>query len=83
MMIELRIMLLKTQGLATLYKKQMESSTTLGDGTVWPDTTALPVYPITNCSITNVAELSFNGRSADWAVTVRGVYLINSALWDG
>lgn len=81
-LISLRITLLKTQGLAALYKAQMEASALLGDGTVRPDASSLPPYEITNCAIESIAELTFNGESADFAVNIRGYYLVNASLWD-
>jgi hypothetical protein len=73
--------LLKTQNLSDLYKKQMESSTLLGDGTVRPDATILSPFPIGNCSIMGVDELLFNGSVAGYAVKLAGYYIINTSLW--
>lgn len=80
--ITLSINLLKTNGLADLYKQQMENTTALGNGTVKPDTSALGVYPIVNCAIASVRELSFAGTDAGFVVTIRGYYSVNNALWD-
>lgn len=81
MMFTLTLNLLKTQGLAGLYKQQMETLATIGDGTVYPDNTTLPVYQIANCAIESVRELDFSGDDAVYAVTCKGYYLVNSALW--
>lgn len=82
MMITATIHLLKTQQLASLYKAQMELQSLIGDGTIRPDAVTLAPYPIINCSIQAVRELGFAGDDADYAVTVRGYYLVNSSLWD-
>lgn len=74
--------LLKTQPLAAAYKAQLETLASLGNGVVRPDTTALGVYPLTNCAIENVETLRFNGEDAGWVVTVKGYYNINAALFD-
>jgi hypothetical protein len=81
-MITLTIHLLKTQGLASLYKSQQETSSLLGSGVVRPDSVALSAYDIVNCAIASVRELKFNGEDAGFMVTVRGYYLVNSNLYD-
>lgn len=81
-MIEVTVHLLKTQSFADLYKKQMEASSLLGNGVVWPDTTTLSTYEILNCGIKSVRELPFNGTSPEWVVTIGGYYLVNSSLWN-
>jgi hypothetical protein len=81
-MITLTLNLLKTQGLAGLYKSQVETSALLGNGVVRPDSVALPAYDITNCAIESVRELKFSGEDAGYAVTVKGYYLVNSSLYD-
>lgn len=73
--------LLKSQGLSDLYKKQMELNALIGDGVVRPDAATLGTYQIYNCAIESVRELDFSGASPDFAVTVKGFYVINNALW--
>lgn len=80
-MVTLTINLLKTQGLAAQYKRQMETQTVLGDCVVRPDTKALPPYDLVNCALESVRELSFSGEDAGFSVTVRGYYNINSSLF--
>ena len=82
LVVNLSAHLLKSQPLSDLYKQQMESSALLGDGTVRPDTTTLSPYPLVNCAIQNVRELNFNGKDAGYAVSIKGYYVINSALWN-
>lgn len=74
--------LLKTQGLADLYKQQMESLSTIGDVTVRGDASTLGDYPVTNCGIQTVRELPMSGEDAGFVVTVKGYYAINSQLWN-
>jgi hypothetical protein len=73
--------LLKTQGLAAAYKAQMELIATIGDITVTPDTSVLPIYNFTNCAIQSLRELNFAGDDAGFVITLRGYYNINSQLW--
>lgn len=84
MMCSIRMHLLKTQGLSTQYKSQMESNSQLGAGTVRPDVGpgGLVPYSVVNCAIESVEALDFSGESADFIVTVKGFYQINSALFD-
>ena len=82
MMVTCTIHLLKSQGLGPLYKAQMELNSLLGDGVVRGDSTVLPPYMITNAAISTVAELAFAGDNADFGVTVRGYYLLNSSMFN-
>lgn len=79
--VEMRVMLLKTQALAGLYKAQYETATVLGDCTVRSDSALLPVYQFTNCAIRSVPNLEFDGSNADFPVIIGGYYQINSSLW--
>ncbi len=81
-MITLTVHLLKTQALASQYKAQMENTALLGNGVVRPDSVALPAYDIVNCAIESVRELNFSGMDAEFAVTIKGYYLVNSSLFD-
>jgi len=78
--------LLKTQNLAALYEKQRQTNTFLGNGQVYPDVSqasgGVPIYPVNNCAIRNIRELSFAGEDAGFVVTIGGYYLINSALFN-
>lgn len=80
--ISLVLNLLKSQPIADLYKKQMESDARLGGGTVRPDASPLSPYEIINCAIEGVRELDLSGDSAAYAVMVKGYYNVNNALWD-
>jgi hypothetical protein len=79
----LRINLLKTQGLADLYKQQMETNAVLGDCTVYPDVSSggISVYPLSNCSMGNLETLTFNGTDAGWILPLTGIYYVNNALF--
>lgn len=82
-LVSLTLHLLKTQTLSDQYKAQQETDAQLGDCTVRPDvSTGLSPYQLTNCSIQSVRELSLAGDDPVYAVTIKGTYNINSALWD-
>lgn len=81
MMFAMVIELLKSQTFSDRYKLQMESVATIGNGTVWPDSTTLSPFGLMNCSITGVRDMPFNGSDAVFAVTIEGYYEVNSGLW--
>jgi len=80
-MASVTIDLLKTNGLAALYKAQMENNSVIGNITVIPDTSALPTYQMINCAIESVRELDFAGENASFMVVIRGYYIVNNAMW--
>jgi hypothetical protein len=74
--------LIKSQPFANTWKLQWEADATqLGNGTVWPDSTTLSPFALTNCAIYNVRDLPFDGSDPLVAVTIRGYYLINANLY--
>tara|TARA_B100001105_G_C22258848_1_gene385827 strand:- start:227 stop:670 length:444 start_codon:yes stop_codon:yes gene_type:complete len=74
--------LLKTQQISNLYKLQMEADSNIGDMIIRTDAASLSDYQFTNCSIMSVQELSFNGQTAGYAVSLGGIYYINSSLFN-
>jgi hypothetical protein len=76
------VALLRSQGLGNLYKQRMERNVLLGPVVVRPDSTALGRYYFENCSIASIGELPFDGADPAMAVTIRGIYYLNSALWN-
>lgn len=74
--------ILKTQNLAAVYKAQMENTTVIGDFSVIPDASTLPPYYVNNAAIESVREMTFNGKQAGFAITLKGYYIVNNALWN-
>jgi hypothetical protein len=74
--------LLKTQALSSAFKAQMELDAFIGDITVRPDSSPLAPYVFTNCSIGNVERLLFNGTTAAFMISLKGIYIINQTLWN-
>lgn len=81
-MVTISIDVLKTNGLAAAFKGQMENSTSLGNITVVPDTTALPTYQIINSAIASIGDQAYDGTSASWPLVIRGYYVINNSLFN-
>jgi hypothetical protein len=80
---EVTVSLLRTQGLADLYKQQMELNVLLGPIKVYPDVTAggISSYYFENVTIASVGEQSFAGDDPAFGIMLRGQYYLNSALW--
>jgi hypothetical protein len=82
MMVTLTVVLLKTQALAASYEAALRTNSLLGEGTVRPDvSTGLGAFDISNCAIETPGELSFDGSSVDYPVSIRGIFPINSGLF--
>lgn len=75
------IHLLRTQNLGNAYKTQIETNTTLGSVTIYPDSTALSPFQLNNCVLMSIQETAFDGQQAGLIVRVRGVYAINATLF--
>jgi hypothetical protein len=75
------IHLLRSQFLASQYKGQIETDTTMGSVTVIPDSIALTPYQLENCVLQSVQEMTFDGNQAGFIVKLRGVYQINGSMY--
>lgn len=73
--------LLRTQALGNAYKTQVETNTSMGSVTVYPDSTALSPFQLNNCVLQSVQEMPFDGTQASLIIRLRGVYNINSTLF--
>ena len=73
--------LVRTQSLGNAFKTQVETNTTMGSVTVYPDTTALTPFQLNNCVLQTVQEMPFDGSQASLIIRLRGVYNINASLF--
>lgn len=73
--------MLRTQGLAAVWKAQMETTTTIGDCVITPDAITLPQYTLNNCTIRGITDLPFAGKDPGFMVTIQGTYYENSSLF--
>lgn len=80
-MVQVRASLLRTLALAEAYLEQIKQSPVVGQITVTPDTNVISPFILYNASIVNWQELSFAGRSADFAVVFAGYFNISNDLW--
>jgi hypothetical protein len=75
------IHLLRTQALGDAYKQQIETNTTMGSVTIYPDTQTLSPFQLNNCVLQSIQETAFDGNQAGLVVRLRGVYNINSTMY--
>lgn len=71
----------KSQSLAQAWEIQRAISTNIGDINITTDSPVLGPYYISNCTLLNINELSFDGQQNDFPVLLRGTYYINSHLF--
>lgn len=74
--------LLRTQALATAWRTQWETLSTLGAVTVHTDTAALGHFDFQNCAVTRAPTMTFDGTDPGFMVEIRGIYYINQSLWN-
>ena len=74
--------LLKSQSLSDVYKQQIEVDTTIGDAVITTDASTLSTYSLSNCTLQGVQDIEINGTVVGYVVTFRGIYYVNSSLWD-
>lgn len=74
--------ILRTQTLSASYLAQIGLNTNVGDLTVIPDSSTLPNFPLSNCTITHWDGLGFDGNNPEFVVHFKGIYYINSAMWN-
>ncbi len=79
--VTVRAYLNKAQGLAAQWEQQRLTNAILGDVVVVTDSSALPVYYLSNCVLENVDSLNLNGTSVDFAIQIRGSYPVNADLF--
>ncbi len=79
--VEITIPMLKTTGLASAYKNQIETNCLLGDISVTPDAVTLSTYSFDECSITAWEGLDLSGTNAEFVITLTARYQINSINW--
>lgn len=82
--VSLVIALLRTQALAAAYQSQMQATTILGTGTVYPDVQSggIAPYNLLNMSIDDVGDLLLNGTTPAWGVTCTGYWVTNNDLFN-
>jgi hypothetical protein len=75
------INLLRSQPIAALYFAQWQAKAVLGTVIVYPDSTALGPFTLSNCSLLDLDPGAFDGQDATTKATLKGVYYVNASLW--
>lgn len=75
--------LVKTAALAMVWKTQFETNANIGDVDITGDATNLADYYLSNAIVVSApTDLNFAGKSAAFTIVVKGIYYINSDLFD-
>ena len=82
-MAQLVVNVLRSQSVASLYYAQWQANAVIGSVTAYSDSTELPPFKLTNCSILDVDPGAFDGQDPTTKVTIKGVYYVNADLWAG
>jgi hypothetical protein len=81
-MASISVAIVKATGTANYWKTQWELMAAIGPVTITPDTSALAPFQLFNCAIETVGDLPFNGTQAEVRINLKGIYYINSAMWN-
>lgn len=77
-----KIHLLRSQALATQYKKQWEVNGIVGDVRLYTDSSVFGEFDMTNTAITSVGDMTFAGGDPGVVITLTGTYYVNSDMWE-
>ncbi|MGL5386635.1 MAG: hypothetical protein ACRDCA_12405 [Serratia sp. (in: enterobacteria)] len=81
-MINVQIHLVRSQGMAQLFKNQIETDTFLGEAKIFSDTTTLGDFVIRSATLRSAGDVSFAGRDPAFLISVFGIYDVNKDMWD-
>lgn len=79
---EITVHVLRSQSLADLFKTQIQTDTNLGSINVRGDSDTLSDFQFENCVLAGFESLTFDGNNAGFVIKIRGVFYVNSALWN-
>lgn len=74
--------LVRSQALATQFRKQWELNAAIGDAMVYSDSPTFGDFSLLNTGITNVRDMNFAGGDPGVALTITGTYYVNSEMWE-
>lgn len=77
----LTMSIVRSSGLAQIYKTQIEDTTLVGLVTIWPDTDVLNPFVLNNVALESIREMAFAGMEAAIVVTARGYYNVNTGFF--
>ncbi|HEJ7884096.1 MULTISPECIES: hypothetical protein [Serratia] len=79
---QVKIHLLRSQALATLYKKQWEKNGLVGGIRLYTDSNTFGEFDLSNVAITSVGDMTFAGGEPGVVITLTGTYYVNSDMWE-
>lgn len=77
-----KIHLLRSQALASVYKAQLEKDGVVGDIRLYTDSKTFGEFDLFNVAITSVGDMTFAGGDPGVVITLTGTYYVNSDMWD-
>lgn len=77
-----KIHLLRSQALASVYKSQIEKNGVVGDIRLYTDSSTFGEFDLTNVGITSLGDMTFAGGDPGVVITLTGTYYVNSDMWD-
>jgi hypothetical protein len=80
-MASITVGLLRPQTLSASWLAQAQSSTLLGDVTIYSDTSAWPPITLNDTAIRAIDPGAFDGTDPVVRLTLRGTFNINASLW--
>jgi hypothetical protein len=72
---------LTSQSITNSFKARMQNNCAMGECVVRGDSSVLDSYTFQTATLTNVRDVTFNGKSTEFAITIRATYQVNSDLW--
>jgi hypothetical protein len=81
-MANISIGLLRTQSLAAAWQAQALTNTNIGGISVYSDSAAFPTLSFDNSIINDIDPGAFDGTDPVVRLTLKGIYYINSDMWN-
>lgn len=73
--------LLRTQSLSTSWLTQSQTTSDIGNVSIFPDSSAFPEIDLVNCVIQHIDPGAYDGMDPVVRLTIRGIFYINNSLW--
>ena len=73
--------LLRSQSLSNTWIQQLQSQCVLGSIGIFPDSTVMDSFQLTDTSIMRITPGPFNGSDPGVKITLQGTFQVNSSMW--
>ncbi|PHI31161.1 hypothetical protein [Budvicia aquatica] len=81
-MLAINIHLVRSQAMAQMFKKQIETDTFLGEAKVYSDSSTLGDFTIRSATLRSAGDVSFSGRDPGYLISLFGIYDTNADMWN-